>query len=67
MRKGEWAAIADVNGIECIGLIKSCRGGEFAIGIKAGADGRARPDDQRQLRRVHSRPLVCQFQKYLRM
>jgi len=37
MRKGEWAEIADVSGIECVGLIKSCPGGEFAIGTKAAA------------------------------
>jgi NADPH2:quinone reductase len=37
MRKGEWAEIADVSGIECVGLIKSCPGGEFAIGAKAAA------------------------------
>ena len=34
MRKGEWAEIADVSGIECVGRIKSCPGGEFAIGTK---------------------------------
>src|SRR6266481_3255509 len=37
MRKGEWAEIADVSGIECVGPIKSCPGGEFAIGTKAAA------------------------------
>ncbi len=37
MRKGEWAEIADVSGIECVGLIKSCLGGEFAIGTKVAA------------------------------
>jgi NADPH:quinone reductase-like Zn-dependent oxidoreductase len=37
MRKGQWAEIADVSGIECVGLIKSCPGGEFAIGTKAAA------------------------------
>ena len=34
MRKGEWAEIADVSGIECVGLIKSCPGGEFPVGAK---------------------------------
>ena len=24
MRKGEWAEIADVSGIECVGVVKSC-------------------------------------------
>jgi len=28
MRKGEWAEIADVSGIECVGLVDSCPGGE---------------------------------------
>ena len=37
MRQGEWAEIADVSGIECVGLIKSCPGGEFAIGTKVAA------------------------------
>src|SRR6476620_4887703 len=37
MRKGEWAEIADVSGIECVGVVKSCPGGEFAIGTKVAA------------------------------
>jgi NADPH:quinone reductase-like Zn-dependent oxidoreductase len=37
MRKGEWAEIADVSGIECVGVAKSCRGGEFAPGAKVAA------------------------------
>lgn len=37
MRKGEWAEIADVSGIECVGRIKSCPDGEFAIGTKVAA------------------------------
>jgi NADPH:quinone reductase-like Zn-dependent oxidoreductase len=24
MRKGEWAEIAEVSGIECVGIVKSC-------------------------------------------
>jgi NADPH2:quinone reductase len=24
MRKGEWTEIADVSGIECVGVVKSC-------------------------------------------
>jgi NADPH:quinone reductase-like Zn-dependent oxidoreductase len=34
MRKGEWAEIADVSGIECVGIVKSCPGGEFPVGAK---------------------------------
>src|SRR5580698_9572262 len=37
MRKGEWAEIADVSGIECVGLVKSCPGGEFPVGEKVAA------------------------------
>ena len=37
MRKGEWAEIADVSGIECVGIVKSCPGGEFAVGTKVAA------------------------------
>ena len=37
MRKGEWAEIADVSGIECVGVVKSCPGGEFAAGTKVAA------------------------------
>src|SRR5258707_11311974 len=37
MRKGEWAEIADVSGIECVGIVESCPGGEFAVGTKVAA------------------------------
>jgi NADPH:quinone reductase-like Zn-dependent oxidoreductase len=37
MRKGEWAEIADVSGIECVGVVKSCPGGEFAPGARVAA------------------------------
>lgn len=37
MRKGKWAEIADVSGIECVGTIKSCPGGEFPVGAKVAA------------------------------
>jgi NADPH2:quinone reductase len=37
MRKGEWAEIADVSGIECVGIINSCPGGEFPVGAKVAA------------------------------
>jgi NADPH:quinone reductase-like Zn-dependent oxidoreductase len=33
MRKGEWAEIADVSGIEGVGIVKSCPGGEFPLGL----------------------------------
>jgi NADPH:quinone reductase-like Zn-dependent oxidoreductase len=34
MRRGEWAEAAEVSGIECVGVVKSCPGGEFAVGTK---------------------------------
>jgi NADPH:quinone reductase-like Zn-dependent oxidoreductase len=37
MRRGEWAEAADVIGIECVGLVKSCPGGEFPVGAKVAA------------------------------
>src|SRR5262249_50935347 len=37
MRIGDWAEIADVSGIECVGIVKSCPGGEFAVGTKVAA------------------------------
>jgi NADPH:quinone reductase len=37
MRKGEWAEAAPVSGIECVGVVKSCPGGEFADGTKVAA------------------------------
>jgi hypothetical protein len=37
MRMGDWAEIADVSGIECVGVVKSCPGGEFAPGTKVAA------------------------------
>ena len=37
MRRGEWAEAAKVSGIECVGLVKSCPDGEFAVGTKVAA------------------------------
>ncbi len=37
MRRGEWAEAAQVSGIECVGLVKSCPGGEFPVGSKVAA------------------------------
>jgi NADPH2:quinone reductase len=37
MRRGEWAEAAEVSGIECVGLVKSCPGGEFPVGAKVAA------------------------------
>jgi NADPH:quinone reductase-like Zn-dependent oxidoreductase len=37
MRKGEWAEAAKVSGIECVGVVKACPGGEFKAGQKVAA------------------------------
>lgn len=37
MRRGEWAEAAKVIGIECVGIVKACLGGEFPIGAKVAA------------------------------
>ena len=37
MRRGEWAEAAQVSGIECVGFVKSCPGGEFPVGAKVAA------------------------------
>ncbi|MDN4985599.1 zinc-binding alcohol dehydrogenase family protein [Bradyrhizobium sp. WYCCWR 13022] len=37
MRRGEWADAAPISGIECVGLVKSCPGGEFPVGARVAA------------------------------
>lgn len=37
MRRGEWAEAAPVSGIECVGLVESCPGGEFPVDAKVAA------------------------------
>ncbi len=37
MRKGEWAEAAPVSGIECVGIVKECPGGEIPVGAKVAA------------------------------
>lgn len=37
MRQGKWAEAAPVSGIECVGVVSSCPGGEFAIGTPVAA------------------------------
>ncbi|OBI07184.1 alcohol dehydrogenase [Mycobacterium sp. E2462] len=37
MRRGEWAEAAEVSGIECVGVVDSCPGGEFPEGAKVAA------------------------------
>jgi hypothetical protein len=35
MRKGEWAEIAEVSGIECVGVVKSCPAGNSPLGPRS--------------------------------
>ena len=37
MRRGEWAEAAEVSGIECVGTVDSCPGGQFLVGAKVAA------------------------------
>ena len=37
MRKGEWAEAARVSGIECVGIVRACPGGEIREGAKVAA------------------------------
>ncbi|UVO12113.1 zinc-binding alcohol dehydrogenase family protein [Mycobacterium sp. SVM_VP21] len=37
MRRGEWAQAAEVSGIECVGVVDACPGGEFPVGAKVAA------------------------------
>jgi NADPH:quinone reductase len=37
MRRGEWAEAAEVSGIECVGIVDACPGGEFPLGAKVAA------------------------------
>lgn len=37
MRRGEWAEAAEVSGIECVGIVDACPGGEFRVGAKVAA------------------------------
>jgi NADPH2:quinone reductase len=55
MRKGEWAEAAKVSGIECVGVVKACPDGEFAVGEKVAAlmGGMGRTING-QLRGIHS-------------
>ena len=47
MRKGEWDIWNSITGLECVGTVKDCPGGEFEVGAKVaalmGGMGRERP------------------------
>ena len=52
MRRGEWAESVPISGIECVGLIAACPGGEFPVGTPVaalmGGLGRTRPGSYAQ-------------------
>jgi NADPH2:quinone reductase len=56
MRMGEWAETAEVSGIECVGIVPSCPGREFAVGTKVaalmGGMGRSIPGSYAEYTRV---------------
>jgi NADPH2:quinone reductase len=56
MRKGEWPQIHEISGIECVGIIHSCAGNEFAVGTKVaalmGGMGRTIPGSYAEYTRV---------------
>ncbi|KAN0090249.1 alcohol dehydrogenase zinc-binding domain protein [Hyaloscypha variabilis] len=56
MRRGEWSEIHEISGIECVGLIHSCPGNEFAVGTKVaaimGGMGRTIPGSYAEYTRV---------------
>ncbi len=37
MRRGEWPEATEVSGIECVGIVDACPGGEFRVGAKVAA------------------------------
>ena len=39
MRKGEWEEAAKVSGIECVGIVRSCPGGEIPAGLPRSRGG----------------------------
>jgi len=47
MRRGEWDEWNPISGLECVGIVESCPGGEFQVGSKVagvmGGMGRNRP------------------------
>ena len=47
MRRGEWDEWNSISGLECVGIVEACPGGEFDVGSKAvgvmGGMGRNRP------------------------
>lgn len=56
MRHGEWSEIHEISGIECVGIVHSCPGNEFAVGTKVaalmGGMGRTTPGSYAEYTRV---------------
>ena len=55
MRQGNWVEIADVSSIECVGIVKSCPGGEFAPGTRTSVQSSKFPNPS--LRSARSRTI----------
>lgn len=62
MRRGEWAESVPVSGIECVGIVDSCPGGEFNVGDKVvtlmGGLGRTIPGSYAEYTRVPATNVV---------
>ncbi len=56
MRKGEWDEYTSITGLECVGLVSACPGGEFSVGQKVaavmGGMGRSIPGSYAEFTRV---------------
>ena len=56
MRKGEWSEIHEVSGVECVGIVHTCPGGELDVGSKVaalmGGMGRTIPGSYAEYTRV---------------
>lgn len=63
MRKGEWSEIHEISGIECVGIVHSCPGNEFAVGTKVaaimGGMGRTIPGTYAEYTRVRAGNVVA--------
>ena len=56
MRKGEWDEYDPISGLECVGIVEACPGGEIEVGATVaavmGGMGRNRPGSYGELVRV---------------
>jgi NADPH:quinone reductase len=63
MRQGQWNEINEISGIECVGIVHSCPGSEFAVGTKVaalmGGMGRTIHGSYAEYTRVSARNVVA--------